>query len=167
MLCSVPCSAVPLEIHAIIIIEIMDDGREIYKADFNPTSGGNKICQKGEVRLIRIAEDAQNDDEIQKSIDYLKSTRQITLQHSWKVNVNKAEELYNIIKEEKDKQNDNYSLVGESCESSVSGKLRPSSGDFHNCVTWVRRMLKKAELNIDEKSLPKSWKITMLYEKSQ
>lgn len=166
-LCSVPCEALPVEIHAVIIIQMMDDGkRELWKADFNPTVGGNKICQKGVVRRVRIAEKAENDEEIQQATDYIKLTQKMTVHGSWVIDLDKAEQLLRNIAEEVDKQDVNYSLTGESIESSVKGKLKPSEGDFHNCVTWARRMLNTAGLGVDETKLPIGWKLTMIYEKN-
>lgn len=164
-LCSVPCEALPVEVHAVITIEIIDGKREIWKADFIPTDGVNKMCQKGKVRLARIAENTENDDEIKQAKDYLELTQKMTVHLSWVIDLDKAEQLLKNISEEVDKQEVNYSLTGESLESSVKGKSKPSEGDFHNCVTWARRILRMADLNVDQTNLPKPWKLTMIYTK--
>lgn len=164
LLCSVPCHAISKEIHAIIIIEILDGKREIWKADFNPTPDGNKICQKGKIEINQMA--IGNDEEITNSEGFSKlNTPQMSVKLWWKVNLDTAEKFIDLIKEEEAKQGVNYSLVGESFESSVHRRLRPSDGYFHNCITWARRVLKKAKLDVDEKVLLKSWRLTMIYEK--
>lgn len=137
------------KIHALLFVELaeakndLEDSdqqfrRIIWRGDLMPTPHGNRIMQKGDVRVIEIGAKCRNDEELENDVDFNEKCSKMIVLQSKLISRNDAEQLVINMKNAHNVQDTNYALTGPSTESSIRSPLK---GGCDNCVTWVKRML--------------------------
>lgn len=145
------------KIHALLFVELAVEindcedhdqqlQRVIWRGDLMPAPDGNFIMQKGVVEVIEIGAKCRNDKELEKDEDFIEKCSKVIVLQSHLISRIDAVRLIGRMKDERDKEDTNYSLGGPSTESSIRSPLK---GDCDNCFTWVRKMLKDLDIGIE------------------
>ncbi|XP_037034313.1 uncharacterized protein LOC119082476 [Bradysia coprophila] len=159
------------KIHALIFVELAEDANDsenidqpfrriIWRGDLMPTLHGNRIMQKGDVRLVEIGANCQSDQELEKDEVFNEKCSKMVLLQSHLVSRNSAEQLIINMKNAHDIQDTSYSLTGPSTESSITAPLK---GGCDNCVTWVKRMFGSINISIKTRAISKFYANSSAY----
>lgn len=159
------------KIHALLFVELAEDvndsenidqpfQRIIWRGDLMPTPHGNRIMQKGDIRLVEIGANCQCDQKLEKDVNFIEKCSKMVLLQSHLVDRNSAEQLIINMKNAHDIQDTSYSLTGPSTESSIRA---PLMGGCDNCVTWVKRMLGSINISIETSALNKFYANSAAY----